>query len=81
MGYTALAIVYAIIIAFFIWVHVNSNHPIIKFARIEFLYTILFGCFVGITSVIPLSAQYKISDSDAFQGSEYLYSIDDEVCT
>jgi len=45
--------------SFAIWIHVNRSHKIIRFAQPEFLYSIIFGAVLMVSTLVPLSLDDK----------------------
>jgi hypothetical protein len=65
--FAALAIFYTLFIGVGIWIKANELHPAIKFAQPSFLYAVLFGCTIGVTSVIFFGIDRHISDEEAYK--------------
>jgi 7 transmembrane sweet-taste receptor of 3 GCPR/Periplasmic binding protein domain len=67
VGYTAVALVYLLTIAFMIFTGWKRNMRVIKASQPLFLYIILFGVLIMISSIIPLSI-----DDSAGSPAEYV---------
>lgn len=70
-----LSVFYVVIVALAYWTFRNRTHPLILFAQKRFLFAVLLGCFIGLSAILPLTCQLKVSDADAFLGSRHIESM------
>ena len=59
---------FAVLFGFFaFWTFKNAKHPVVQLAQPRFLYTVLFGCLIGICTVVPLGIERHVSDQEAYE--------------
>lgn len=76
--YVLLSIIYAAVCALALWVYLKREHPVIKFAQPVFIYFLLLGILVGISTILPLTYQIPVSDEQAYTlGAENINTLSD----
>jgi heme A synthase len=64
--YFLLAFFYAAVCALALWVYLKREHPVIKFAQPVFIYFLLLGILVGISTILPLTYQIPVTPEQAY---------------
>lgn len=72
---TLMSLLYVFVLFCILWTYKYREHPLIKFAQPKYLYCICVGCFVGLSTIIPLTYQLRVSDAEAFLGSQAIITM------
>lgn len=65
--YVLVSLFDVVVVVLMCWVYFNRSHEVIENAQPLFLYMVLLGSAVGMSTVIPLSQQIKITADDAYR--------------